>query len=435
MSKKIAVIGTGYVGLVAAIGFADFGNEVIGVDINEEKVNNLNNGISPIYEHGIHDYLNRNLKSKRLRFSSNIASSIRESEVIFIGVGTPPKDNGDVDLSQVENVVNEICKNLNNYKVIVTKSTVPIGTNKWIKEYIEEKTNSDNFDVVSNPEFLREGKAITDFFHPDRVVIGYESEKSKEILKDVYRSLYLVETPFVWCNYETAELIKYANNALLATKITFINQIANLSETIGADVNEVAKALGMDGRINPKFLHAGPGYGGSCFPKDTKALVQIGAKYDVNMSLVKEVINSNELQKIRMVKKLQNILGDLKNKCIAVLGVAFKSETDDIRESPAISIINELIKDNSKVKVHDPKALDNARKIFGDKIVYCEDNLEAVKDADALILITEWNEYRSLNLNNIAKLMKHKIIIDTRNMLQPSKVKELGFIYEGVGRH
>lgn len=434
MSKKIAVVGTGYVGLVAAIGFADFGNDVIGVDIDKEKIDALNKGISPIYEQGIYDYLDRNLKSKRLKFSSDIASSIRESEVIFIGVGTPSKENGEADLSQVETVVKEICKNLNGYKVIVVKSTVPIGTNRWIKDYIKRETNSDNFDVVSNPEFLREGRAIVDFFHPDRVVIGYESEKSIDVIKDIYRSLYLLETPFVWCNYETAELIKYANNGFLATKITFINQIANLSEAIGADVTKVAKALGMDGRINSKFLHPGPGYGGSCFPKDTKALVEIGAKYDVEMSLVKEVIHSNELQKQRMVKKLKSNVGDLNNKCISILGLAFKSETDDMRESPAISIINELIESNSIVKVHDPKAMDVARNIFGDKIIYCSSGLDAIKDSDALLLITDWNEYRSLNLTDVAKLMRTKIIIDTRNVLNPDTAKELGFVYEGVGR-
>ncbi len=434
MSKKITVVGTGYVGLIAAIGFADFGNEVIGVDIDKEKIDNLNKGISPIYEQGVYDYLDRNLKSKRLSFSSDIGESMRKSEVIFIGVGTPPKGDGEADLSQVKSVVKTICKNLNGYKVIVLKSTVPIGTNRWVRDYIKKEANSDNFDVVSNPEFLREGKAVIDFFHPDRVVVGYESEKSKEIIKDIYRPLNLIETPFVWCNYETAELIKYANNAFLATKITFINQIANLSENIGADVVQVAKAMGMDGRINSKFLHAGAGYGGSCFPKDTRALVKIGEKYNVNMSLVREVVNSNELQKSRMVKKLRNITGDLANKNIAVLGLAFKSETDDMRESPAISIINELLENNSSIKVHDPKAIDNAKKIFGDKIIYCDNALDAVKNADALILVTDWNEYRSLDLSNVSKLMRSKIILDTKNMLQPEDAKALGFIYEGVGR-
>ncbi|WP_026882619.1 UDP-glucose dehydrogenase family protein [Clostridium akagii] len=434
MSKRIAVVGTGYVGLIAAIGFSDFGNQVIGVDIDKEKIDNLNKGISPIYEQGVYDYLDRNLKSKRLRFSSNIDESMRQSEVIFIGVGTPPKGDGEADLSQVKSVVKTICKNLNGYKVIVLKSTVPIGTNRWVRDYIKKETNSDNFDVVSNPEFLREGKAITDFFHPDRVVVGYESEKSKEIIKDIYRSLYLIETPFVWCNYETAELIKYANNAYLATKITFINQIANLSETIGADVKLVAKAMGMDGRINSKFLHPGAGYGGSCFPKDTNALAKIGDNYGVDMSLVKEVIHSNELQKTRMVKKLQGLTGDLNNKCIAVLGLSFKPETDDMRESPAISIIKDLIKNNSVIKVHDPKAMDNAKKIFGEKLIYCDTALDTVKNADALILVTDWNEYRSLDLNTVGNLMKNKIILDTRNMLEPEDAKSLGFIYEGVGR-
>ncbi len=420
--------------MIVALGLADFGNDVIGVDIDEEKITKLDKGICPIYECGINEYLDRNCASGRLKFSSDLASSIKESEVIFIGVGTPEMIDGQADLSKVKSVVKEICKDLNGYKIIITKSTVPVGTNRWIKNYIKSETGSDNFDVVSNPEFLREGKALYDFFHPDRVVIGYETEKAKEIMKDIYKPLYLIEIPFVWCNYETAEIIKYANNALLATKITFINQIANLSEAIGADVNIVAKAVGMDGRISPKFLHAGPGYGGSCFPKDTNALVKIGDNYNVNMSLVKEVINSNQMQKIRMVEKVENIIGDLNNKCIAVLGLAFKSETDDIRESPSVTIIDRLLKSKVRIQVHDPKALDNAKNIFYDKIIYCNNVLQAVKGADVLIIATEWNEYRSMDLNKIAELMKTKIIIDTRNMLNPENAKDLGFIYEGVGR-
>lgn len=434
MSKKIAVVGTGYVGLIAAIGFADFGNEVIGVDIDTEKVDKLNQGISPIYEQGIYEYLDRNLKSNRLSFSSDIGASIQKADVVFIGVGTPSLENGEADLSQVDSVIDAISKNLNTYKVIVTKSTVPVGTNRRIKNYIKDKTNSDNFDVVSNPEFLREGKAIVDFFHPDRVVIGVESEKAKAIIKDIYRPLYLIETPFVWCNYETAELIKYANNAMLATKITFINQIANLSEAIGADIIQVAKALGMDGRINSKFLHAGPGYGGSCFPKDTNALVKIGEDFNIKMSLVEEVIRSNEAQKLRMVEKLHKLVGNLKGKKVSILGLAFKSETDDMRDSPAISIIRELLNRNCIIKCHDPKAMENCKAIFKANITYCNSALEAVKDSDALILITDWNEYRNLDLNTISSLMKNKVIIDTRNMLNSKEAKELGFIYEGVGR-
>lgn len=431
---KIAVVGIGYVGLVTAVGLADFGNKVIGVDIDRRKINLLQKGKSPIYEPGIEEYLNRNLESGRLSFTTNIDEAIRWSEVVFIGVGTPSKRNGETDLSAVFDVARKIGENLTNYKVIVTKSTVPVGTNRNIKKVIENISKSRDFDVVSNPEFLREGKAVHDFFHPDRVVIGYESEKAKEIMIDIYRPLYLIETPFVFCNLETAELIKYASNAFLATKITFINQIANLAEEVGADVHIVAKAMGMDGRISPKFLHPGPGFGGSCFPKDTKALVKIGEQYGVDMSLVKEVINANEKQKLRMVEKLVRLVGDLRGKTIAVLGLAFKAETDDMRESPAIVIINELLKRGVKVKTHDPKALENAKKIFDNRINYYTNEFEAAKKADAIVILTEWNEYRNIDLYRLKELMKGNVILDTRNVLDPVKVRSLGFIYEGVGR-
>jgi UDPglucose 6-dehydrogenase len=434
MSRQIAVVGTGYVGLVSGVGLADFGNHVTCCDILEEKIKLLNSGRIPIYEPGLQEYFDKNVKAGRLLFTSNIDQAIRDNEVIFIGVGTPPKENGEADLSQVQAVVQAIGRNLNGYKVIVTKSTVPIGTNRWIKEQIAKESGKNSFDVVSNPEFLREGKAIQDFFHPDRVVIGYESEKAKEIMSDIYRSLFLNETPFIFCSLETAELIKYASNAFLATKIMFINQIANLCEAVGADVNQVAKAMGKDGRIGSKFLHPGPGYGGSCFPKDTKALVEIGNKYQVEMSLVKTVINSNEVQKERMVQKLEKLLGNLENKTIAILGLAFKAETDDMRDSPAIVIINCLLKKKALIKVHDPQAMENAQKMFGSKIEYAANEYEAVKKADALVLLTEWNEYRSLDLDRVKQVMKGKHILDTRNLFDPSKVRALGFVYEGVGR-
>lgn len=433
MSKKICVVGTGYVGLVAAVGLADFGNLVIGVDIDKSKIEKLKKGISPIYEPGIEEYLKRNLNSGRLTFSTDIDNAIQESEVIFIAVGTPPKENGEADLRYVFDVAETIAKNLNNYKVVVTKSTVPVGTNRKIKDYIKKLSGKNDFDVISNPEFLREGKAVYDFFHPDRVVIGYESEKARKIMEDIYRSLYLIQTPFVWCNLETAEMIKYASNAFLATKITFINQIANLCEAVGADVHEVAKAMGMDGRISPKFLHPGPGYGGSCFPKDTKAIVEIGIKNNIDMSLIKEVINANEKQKERMVEKLEKYM-DLKDKKIGILGLAFKAETDDMRESPAIKIINKLLEKGAKITAHDPKAIENARKIFKDKIEYVDNEYKAMNDVDALMIITEWNEYRNIDLEKARKLMKGNIILDTRNVLDIKKVKALGFIYEGVGR-
>jgi len=434
MSKRIAVIGTGYVGLVTGVGLADFGNKVICVDIDKAKINMLNHGQIPIYEPGLKELLDKNVREGRLSFSTDIANAIQKSEVVFIGVGTPSKKNGEADLSYVESVIDSIAKNLNDYKVVVTKSTVPIGTNRWIKEKIIEKSGKTNFDIISNPEFLREGKAVYDFFHPDRVVIGYESEKAKEIMKDVYRSLYLIETPFVFCNLETAELIKYASNAFLATKITFINQIANLCEAVGADVHVVAKAMGMDGRISPKFLHPGPGYGGSCFPKDTKALAQIGKKHGVEMSLVEEVIKANEQQKKRMVTKLEKMLGDLKGKTIGILGLAFKAETDDMRESPAIVIINELLKKGAKIKAHDPQAEENARKIFGDSIEYYDNEYKVLKDIDALVILTEWNQYRGLDLEIVKKLMKGKTVLDTRNLLNKEEAMKLEFNYEGVGR-
>jgi len=433
LSKKICVIGTGYVGLIALVGLSDFGNEVIGVDIDEKKVEMLNKGISPIYEPGVERYLKRNLESGRLSFSSNISKSIHYSEVVFIAVGTPPKENGEADLSFIESVVKSIAENLNSYKVIVTKSTVPVGTNRWIKKKLTEFAPGKEFDVISNPEFLREGKAVQDFFHPDRTVVGYESERSKKIMFEVYRALNLITVPFVWCSLETAELIKYASNAFLATKITFINQMANLAETVNADIHTIAKTMGMDGRISPKFLHPGPGYGGSCFPKDTMAVVQTGEKFGVDMSLIRTVIEANDKQKDRMVAKLVKLAGDLSGKTIAVLGLAFKSETDDIRDTPAINIVEGILKHGGKVQAHDPKAMDNFSKLYP-QVQYCHSEFDALKGADVLVLITEWNEYRNLNLEKAKSLMSGTIILDTRNLLDCDLVRENGFIYEGVGR-
>lgn len=433
MSKKICVIGTGYVGLIVSVGLSDFGNEIVGVDIDDKKVDMLNKGISPIYEPGVERYLKRNLDSGRLNFSTDIARAIKESEVIFIAVGTPPKENGDADLSFVESVIKSIADNLNSYKVIVTKSTVPVGTNKWIKEKLTKYAPDKDFDVVSNPEFLREGKASQDFFHPDRTVIGYESERAKNIMFEVYRALNLITVPFVWCSLETAELIKYASNAFLATKITFINQMANLAEEVGADIHTIAKTMGMDGRISSKFLHPGPGYGGSCFPKDTMAVVQTGEKYGVDMSLIRSVIEANDNQKERMVVKLEKMVGNFSNKTIAVLGLAFKSETDDIRDTPAFNIVESILNKGGKVQAHDPKAMDNFSKLYP-QVQYCNSEFDAMKGADALVFVTDWNEYRNLNLKKAKVLMKGNIILDTRNLLDSILVKENGFIYEGVGR-
>ena len=433
MSKRIAVIGTGYVGLITAVGLADFGNSLVGVDSNPDIVEKLNRGVSTLYEPGLEEYLKRNIEAGRLRFTGDINKAVQDSEIIFIAVGTPSKNNGEADLSQVETVIESIAVNLNSHKIIVTKSTVPVGTNRWIKDELLKKTGDDKFEVASNPEFLREGKAIQDFFHPDRIVVGYESEKARAVMEDIYRAFYLIQTPFIWCDLETAELIKYAGNAFLATKITFINQMANLAEAVGSDIHLIARSMGMDGRISPKFLHPGPGYGGSCFPKDTKAIAQIGERYGVDMSLIKEVIRANERQKLCMVEKLKNLLGSFSNKKVAVLGLAFKAETDDVRESPAITIIGKLLEEGVKVKAHDPKAIENAKKIFPD-IEYCENEYKALQNVDVCIICTEWNEYRNLDLEKIKELMRERVILDLRNVLDIDEVKELGFIYQGVGR-
>lgn len=430
MVNKITVIGTGYVGLIAAVGLADFGNHVIGVDIDQDKVDLLNQGISPIYEPGVQEYLKRNLKDTRLTFTTNIDKAIQESSIILIAVGTPAKANGEADLSQISAAIESIANNLNEYKIIVTKSTVPVGTNKWIKDNLQSLVGNKHFDVISNPEFLREGKATHDFFHPDRIVIGYESERAKMIMKSVYRALHV---PFVWCNLETAELIKYASNAFLATKITFINQMANLAEAVGGDIDIIAKSMGMDARISPKFLNPGPGYGGSCFPKDTRAIVEIGKQYGVDMSLIDEVINANEQQKYRMVEKLEDLLDStLAGSRIAILGLAFKAETDDIRESPAITLVEELLQKGALIQAHDPKAMDNFSRLFPD-ITYCNDEYRAIEGADALVICTEWNEYRNLDISRLKETMRGSYILDTRNILSSDDVNSIGFTLESVG--
>ena len=434
MAKKITVIGTGYVGLVSAIGLADFGNTVTGLDIDAGKINRLRNGESVIYEPGIEEYLKRNSKSGRLSFTTDAEKALKDAEIIFLAVGTPPKEDGDADLSQIESALEKIASCRNGFKVIVTKSTVPVGTNRWIKRELTIRTGSDEFAVVSNPEFLREGRAVYDFFHPDRVVIGYEDERVKEIMEDVYRSLYLIQTPFIWCDLETAELIKYASNAFLATKIMFINQMSDLAEAVGADIHVVSKTMGMDGRIGSKFLHPGPGYGGSCFPKDTRAIVSTGEKFGVNMSLIKEVIRANEIHKERVVEKLKYMMGEIRDRIIVVLGLAFKAETDDIRESPAISVVERLLDEGASVRVHDPKALNNFQNLFGDRVEYFENEFEALNGADAFIIVTEWNEYRNIDLKKAKKMMRDFFILDARNVLNMDEAADLGFLYRGTGR-
>jgi UDPglucose 6-dehydrogenase len=455
--NTVSIIGTGYVGLVTGTCLSEFGMQVTCMDADEGKIRRLKEGQIPIYEPGLDGLVVKNYKAGRIKFITDIKAAVENSNTIFIAVGTPPREDGSADLQYVLAVARSIAENMDSYKVIVDKSTVPVGTGQKvkqvIKEVLEQRGLDIDFDVVSNPEFLREGSAVRDFMHPDRVVIGAESEKAKNSMRNIYNVLYLIDTPFVFTSIETAELIKYAANAFLATKITFINEVANLCDKVGADVHHVAKAMGLDGRIGKYFLHAGPGYGGSCFPKDTKALVNIGKNCDVDMSLVYAVVNANENQKKYMVQKIEQKMGDVKGKIFGVLGLAFKPQTDDMRDAPSITIIKELIKKGAKVKVYDPIAMDNAKIFAFDevastkssdlndsrngldyKIVYCNDEYDTVTDTDAMIIVTEWNEFRSLNLKKIKGLMSDKYFFDFRNVYDRNEVEEFGFVYEGVGR-
>ncbi|MBA7582358.1 UDP-glucose/GDP-mannose dehydrogenase family protein [Candidatus Atribacteria bacterium 1244-E10-H5-B2] len=432
---KICIIGTGYVGLVTGTCLADFGLQVTCVDQDEQKINFLNSGGVPIYEQNLEALIKKNVSAGRLIFSTDLEKAVKQSQVIFIAVGTPSNDDGSANLQQVEKVAQQIAHYLNEYKVIVNKSTVPIGTAAKIKEIINkyQTLNPSPFDIVSNPEFLREGSAVYDFTHPDKIVIGTDSDKALKIMQEIYRPLYLIDTPFVITNPETAELIKYACNAFLATKITFINEIANLCDKVGADVHQIAKAMGLDGRISPKFLHPGPGYGGSCFPKDTEALCHFALTCGYEFKLLKGVISANKRQRELMVKKIKHNLGDLKGKIIGILGLAFKQNTDDIRKSPAVDIIQLLLKEGAHIRCFDPLAMDNTKKILPD-LTYCQDEYETAKVSDALVIATEWNQFRNLDLLKIKKLLKNPILLDLRNLYDPAKVKSLGFFYEGVGR-
>ena len=438
---KIAIIGTGYVGLVTGVCLADFGNDIICVDNNKEKIDILNKGQLPIYEPGLKEIIERNRHYKRIEFTTNIKYAISHSEVIFITVGTPEKDDGNADLKYVFEVAKDIACYMNGYKIIVDKSTVPIGTGKKVKEIILKSLNDRKvnykFDIVSNPEFLREGKALYDFTHPDRIVIGSESKKAIEIMKEVYRVLKLNDIPFITTNLETAEMIKYASNAFLAMKISYVNEIANLCEKIGADIQVVTSAMGKDGRISPKFLHCGPGYGGSCFPKDTKALAKIGRENNSPIILIESTIKANQNQKLKMVEKIVKTMENVKDKTIAVLGLAFKPETDDVREAPSMVIIEELYQRGAKIKAFDPQAMEEARRRLKHLkgIIFCKDEYGAIEGADALVIITEWNQFRRLDFKKIKKIMKDNYIFDLRNIYSKEIVgKENGFKYFSVGR-
>ncbi|HEY2971975.1 MAG TPA: UDP-glucose/GDP-mannose dehydrogenase family protein [Pyrinomonadaceae bacterium] len=429
----IAVIGTGYVGLVTGACFAEFGVDVTCVDIDSEKIARLAAGEMPIYEPGLEQLVAKNMQSGRLRFTTDIKQAVEQALVIFLAVGTPPQSDGSADLSFVEAATRSVAEHMNGYKVIVTKSTVPIGTGEYLRKLISEQNASLNFGIVSNPEFLREGAAISDFMRPDRVVLGSRDEEALAIMRDLYRPLYLIEAPFVLTSLEAAELTKYAANAFLATKISFINEIANLCESIGCDVHDVARAIGMDRRIGSKFLHPGPGFGGSCFPKDTQALASVAREFGRDSMIVDAVIEVNRRQRQAMVPKIERLVGGLEGKTIAVLGLAFKPETNDMREAPAIDIIKGLLERGAKVRAYDPVAMNAASEVLPD-VTYLADEYEAVTDADALVFVTEWNQFRALDMRRVRDLMRSPRIADLRNIYEPADMRELGFEYMGVGR-
>ena len=436
---KITIIGTGYVGLVSGTCFAEFGVNVTCIDKDKNKIKNLKKGIIPIFEPGLDELVKKNISSKRLFFETSLKKSIKDSDAIFIAVGTPSrKVDGHADLSYVYEVAEEIAECLQHYSVIVNKSTVPIGTGKKVYQIIKKKNSKLDFDVASNPEFLREGSAISDFMRPDRVVIGCESKKAKAILKELYRPLYLLETPIIFTQRETAELIKYAANSFLATKITFINEISDLCEKVGANVSDVSIGIGLDGRIGKKFLHPGPGYGGSCFPKDTLALVKTAQDNGSPLNLVQHVVKSNKDRKKNMYKRILNALGDYNKKKISVLGLTFKPNTDDMRDSPSLDLIPELIKNKCFLKLFDPEGMREAKKIFKKfhkNIEWCNDSYDACKNADALVILTEWNQFRALDLKKLKKLLNKPLIIDLRNIYNPEEIKNMGFKYYSLGRN
>ena len=431
---KLCMIGTGYVGLVSGVCFSDLGNDVICVDKNQNKINNLHQGIIPIYEPGLEELVIKNYKNKKLKFSTDLKDSIKKSDIIFICVGTPTKKNSvGADLSQIYSVSKEISKSINKFKIIITKSTVPVTTGDEIEKILSKKVNKNKFSVISNPEFLREGEAIRDFIYPDRVVIGANDKKSAKILRNLYSPLISKGAKFISTNRRAAELIKYASNAFLATKITFINEIANLCEKTDIDVEDISIGIGLDKRIGSRFLRAGPAYGGSCFPKDTKAIVTTADKFKINLSVIKSVIKSNSLRSKLLLKKVNEILNNkIRNKKICFLGVTFKANTDDMRDSSSLEMIPFLSKKGAKIKYYDPTGF---KKVFSKlkNVSFSNSINDAVKQADLVILHTEWNDFKSINFKKLHP-SKNLKIYDMRNIYSPSKVKSQGYKYFGIGR-
>ncbi|MBI4148873.1 UDP-glucose/GDP-mannose dehydrogenase family protein [Candidatus Woesearchaeota archaeon] len=433
---KIAVVGTGYVGLVTGVCMAELGNEVACVDIDAAKIANLQKGILPIYEPGLKELLDRNIAESRLAFTTDTATAIRISEVVFSAVGTPEGAGHKADLTAVFQVARTFAENLNGYKVFVTKSTVPVGTNARVKEIIlKNRKDSQDFDVVSNPEFLREGEAVNDFLIPDRIVIGCENGRAKAIMEHIYKGIARTDHPILFTDISSAEIIKYAANAMLATRISFMNEVAKLCEKTGADIKLVAQGMGMDKRIGSRFLQAGIGYGGSCFPKDVKAFIATAAEHGIPFKILTTVDEVNELQKQSVLPKLKQLVPHLQGASIALWGLAFKPKTDDMREAPAIVIIRQLLQEGAHIRAFDPEAAANTKRIFpSTQIHYAKDPYDACHGADAIIIITEWNEFRALDLAKVKSLLRQPNIIDGRNVFDPADMKKAGFRYIGVGR-
>jgi UDPglucose 6-dehydrogenase len=432
---RIAMIGTGYVGLVSGACFSEFGIDVVCVDKDEVKISRLDRGEIPIFEPGLDDLVANNVRAGRLTFTTDLKSAVREADAVFIAVGTPTRrGDGHADLSYVYGAAKEIAEAMDGYTVVVTKSTVPVGTGREVARIIRETRPDADFDVCSNPEFLREGAAISDFMRPDRVVIGTESERAQEVMRAIYRPLYLIETPIVFTTLQTSELIKYAANTFLATKITFINEVADLCEKVGADVHDVARGIGLDGRIGRKFLHPGPGYGGSCFPKDTLALVKTAQDYDAPLRIVETVVDINDKRKKQMAEKIIAACGgSVSGKTIAVLGLTFKPNTDDMRDSPSLDIVPALQAAGAKVKAYDPEGMKEAREMLPG-VEMCENAYATMEGADAVSIVTEWNEFRALDIERVKKLLKQPLMVDLRNVYNPDEMRKAGFDYVCVGR-
>ncbi|MCA1908085.1 MAG: UDP-glucose/GDP-mannose dehydrogenase family protein [Magnetospirillum sp.] len=433
---RIAMIGTGYVGLVSGTCFSEFGIDVVCVDKDAGKIEKLHQNIMPIYEPGLDELVADNVRAGRLSFTTDLKAAVKDADAVFIAVGTPSRrGDGHADLSYVYAAAEEIADAMTGYTVVVTKSTVPVGTGDEVEAIIRKRRPDAQFDVVSNPEFLREGSAINDFMRPDRVVIGTESDKARAVMKQLYRVLYLIETPIVFTSRRTSELIKYAGNTFLATKITFINEIADLCEKVGANVHDVAKGIGLDGRIGKKFLHPGPGYGGSCFPKDTLALVKTARDYDAPLRIVETVVDVNDKRKKAMAERVVAACGgSVAGKTVAVLGLTFKPNTDDMRDSPSLDIVPALVAAGATVKAFDPEGMEEAKKLLGG-ISYCNDSYETLQGADCLVIITEWNEFRALNLTKVKAAMTSPVVVDLRNVYDPVEMKEAGFAYTSIGRN